>query len=102
MFHIPMLAAAQPRTLAMRSIDEHWMNYLRDTICQQGTAQREPIGIYRPEGFALLQKILGEIRREVTSAIFDWEKKKPRRLCAGAFSLAHFINRELLLVAGFQ
>ena len=63
----------------MRSIDEHWMehlaemDYLRDAIWQQGYAQREPIGVYRQEGFTLFQKMLGEIRREVTSAIFDYD-----------------------------
>jgi len=59
-----------------RSIDEHWMehlaemDYLRDAIWQQGYAQKEPIGVFRQEGFELFQKMLGEIRREVTEAIF--------------------------------
>jgi len=67
------------RWQVMRSIDEHWMehlaemDYLRDAIWQQGYAQREPIGVYRQEGFTLFQKMLGEIRREVTSAIFDYD-----------------------------
>ena len=67
------------RWQVMRSIDEHWMehlaemDYLRDAIWQQGYAQREPIGVYRQEGFELFQKMLGEIRREVTSAIFDYD-----------------------------
>ena len=49
------------------------MDYLRDAIWQQVYAQREPIGVYRPEGFTLFPTMLGEIRREVTSAIFDTE-----------------------------
>ena len=49
------------------------MDYLRDAIWQQDYALREPIGVYRPEGFELFQKMLGEIRREVTSAIFDYD-----------------------------
>jgi preprotein translocase subunit SecA len=72
------------RWQVMRSIDEHWiehlaeMDYLRDAIWQQGYAQKEPIGVYRQEGFSLFQKMLGEIRTEVISAIFayeipDWE-----------------------------
>ena len=67
------------RWQVMRSIDEHWMehlaemDYLRDAIWQQGYAQREPIGVYRQEGFTLFQKMLGEIRREVTEAIFDYD-----------------------------
>ncbi|MBV9469965.1 MAG: hypothetical protein JOZ57_12040, partial [Abitibacteriaceae bacterium] len=60
-----------------RSIDDHWMehlaemDYLRDAIWQEGYAQKEPIGVYRQEGFALFQKMLGEIRREVTESIFS-------------------------------
>ncbi len=62
-----------------RSIDEHWMehlaemDYLRDAIWQEGYAQKEPIGVYRQEGFALFQKMLGEIRREVTESIFSFQ-----------------------------
>ncbi|HEX8835171.1 MAG TPA: hypothetical protein VF719_13265, partial [Abditibacteriaceae bacterium] len=61
-----------------RSIDDYWMehlaemDYLRDAIWQEGYAQKEPIGVYRQEGFALFQKMLGDIRREVTEAIFGW------------------------------
>src|SRR5690606_4424106 len=52
----------------MRSIDEYWMehlaemDYLRDAIWQQGYAQKEPIGVFRQEGFALFHKMLGEVR----------------------------------------
>ncbi len=59
-----------------RSIDDYWMehlaemDYLREAIWQEGYAQKEPIGVYRQEGFALFQKMLGEIRREVTEALF--------------------------------
>ncbi len=65
------------RWQVMRSIDDHWMehlaemDYLRDAIWQQGYAQKEPIGVYRQEGFALFQKMLGEIRREVTESLFS-------------------------------
>ncbi|HEX8463450.1 MAG TPA: hypothetical protein VF627_02435, partial [Abditibacterium sp.] len=67
------------RWQVMKSIDEHWMehlaemDYLRDAIWQQGYAQKEPIGVYRQEGFGLFQKMLGEIRREVTEAIFAYD-----------------------------
>ena len=60
-----------------RSIDEYWMehlaemDYLRDAIWQEGYAQKEPIGVYRQEGYALFQKMQNEIRREVTEAIFS-------------------------------
>jgi len=63
----------------MRSIDEYWMehlaemDYLRDAIWQEGYAQKEPIGVYRQEGFALFQKMLGEIRREVTEQLFSMQ-----------------------------
>ncbi len=76
------------RWQVMKSIDSHWtehlaeMDYLRDAIWQQGYAQKEPIGVYRQEGFSLFQKMLGEIRREVTEAIFaydmpDFENEDP-------------------------
>ncbi len=76
------------RWQVMKSIDSHWtehlaeMDYLRDAIWQQGYAQKEPIGVYRQEGFALFQKMLGEIRREVTERIFaydlpDFENEDP-------------------------
>lgn len=70
---------AVERWQVMRSIDEHWMehlaemDYLRDAIWQEGYAQKEPIGVYRQEGYALFQKMLGEIRREVTEAIFSMQ-----------------------------
>jgi hypothetical protein len=62
-----------------RTIDEYWMehlaemDYLRDAIWQEGYAQKEPIGVYRQEGFALFQKMLGEIRRNVTESIFSYD-----------------------------
>jgi preprotein translocase subunit SecA len=62
-----------------RSIDEYWMehlaemDYLRDAIWQEGYAQKEPIGVYRQEGYAMFQKMLGEIRREVTETLFAWQ-----------------------------
>ena len=62
-----------------RSIDDYWMehlaemDYLRDAIWQQGYAQKEPIGVYRQEGYAMFQKMLGEIRREVAEGIFGFE-----------------------------
>ncbi|BCM89145.1 protein translocase subunit SecA [Abditibacteriota bacterium] len=67
------------RWQVMKSIDSHWtehlaeMDYLRDAIWQQGYAQKEPIGVYRQEGFSLFQKMLGEIRREVTESIFSYD-----------------------------
>ncbi len=67
------------RWQVMKSIDSYWMehlaemDYLRDAIWQQGYAQKEPIGVYRQEGFGLFQKMLGEIRREVTEAIFAYD-----------------------------
>ena len=67
-----------------RTIDEYWMeqlaemDYLRDAIWQEGYAQKEPIGVYRQEGFALFQKMLGEIRREVTEAIFSGQNDLPQ------------------------
>ena len=67
------------RWQVMKSIDSHWtehlaeMDYLRDAIWQQGYAQKEPIGVYRQEGFSLFQKMLGEIRREVTESLFSYD-----------------------------
>jgi preprotein translocase subunit SecA len=65
------------RWLVTRTIDEYWMehlaemDYLREAIWQEGYAQKEPIGVYRQEGFALFQKMLGEIRRKVTEGLFS-------------------------------
>jgi len=64
------------RWLVTRTIDEYWMehlaemDYLRDAIWQEGYAQKEPIGVYRQEAFAMFQKMLGEIRREVSEGLF--------------------------------
>jgi preprotein translocase subunit SecA len=61
----------------MRSIDAYWMehlaemDYLRDSIWHEGYAQRDPVGIYKHEGFLLFQKTLGEIRAEVTEQVFN-------------------------------
>jgi len=61
----------------MRSIDAYWMehlaemDYLRDSIWHEGYAQRDPVGIYKHEGFQLFQKTLGEIRAEVTEQVFN-------------------------------
>jgi preprotein translocase subunit SecA len=66
------------RWYVTRTIDEYWMehlaemDYLRDAIWQEGYAQKEPIGVYRQEGFALFQKMLGEIRRAVTEGLFSY------------------------------
>jgi preprotein translocase subunit SecA len=74
---------ALERWQVTRSIDDYWMehlaemDYLRDAIWQEGYAQKEPIGVYRQEGYALFQKMLGEIRREVTEAIFDAQNDMP-------------------------
>jgi preprotein translocase subunit SecA len=62
-----------------RSIDEYWMehlaamDYLRDALWQESYAQKEPIGVYRQEGFAMFQRMLAEIRQEVTAALFAWQ-----------------------------
>jgi hypothetical protein len=67
------------RWQVMKSIDEYWMehlaemDYLRDAIWQEGYAQKEPVGVYRSEGFALFSKMLNEIRREVTESLFSME-----------------------------
>ncbi len=69
------------RWLVTRTIDEYWMehlaemDYLREAIWQEGYAQKEPIGVYRQEGFALFQKMLGEIRREVSEGIFSQQNE---------------------------
>lgn len=71
------------RWQVMKSIDEYWMehlaemDYLRDAIWQEGYAQKEPIGVYRQEGFALFAKMLGEIRREVTQNLFAMQFDTP-------------------------
>ncbi|MDQ3814956.1 MAG: SEC-C metal-binding domain-containing protein [Armatimonadota bacterium] len=76
---------ALERWQVTRSIDDHWMehlaemDYLRDAIWQEGYAQKEPIGVYRQEGFALFQKMLNEIRREVTEAIFSTQVGQQRQ-----------------------
>jgi preprotein translocase subunit SecA len=65
------------RWQVMRSIDEYWMehlaemDYLRDAIWQEGYAQKEPIGVFRQEGYELFHKMLGEIRRQVTEQLFS-------------------------------
>lgn len=65
------------RWQVMRSIDEYWMehlaemDYLRDAIWQEGYAQKEPIGVFRQEGYALFHKMLENIRRTVTEQIFS-------------------------------
>jgi preprotein translocase subunit SecA len=67
------------RWQVMKSIDEYWMehlaemDYLRDAIWQEGYAQKEPVGVYRSEGFALFNKMLNEIRREVTESLFSMQ-----------------------------
>jgi len=71
------------RWQVMKSIDEYWMehlaemDYLRDAIWQEGYAQKEPIGVYRQEGYELFNKMLGEIRREVTENLFGMQLGEP-------------------------
>jgi preprotein translocase subunit SecA len=47
------------------------MDYLRDAIWQEGYAQKEPIGVFRQEGYELFHKMLDEIRRQVTEQLFS-------------------------------
>ena len=95
------------RWLVTRNIDEYWMehlaemDYLREAIWQEGYAQKEPIGVYRQEGFALFQKMLGEIRREVTEGIFS-SQNEPQPLDFGAIDMGELQEGRLIEALGFE
>jgi len=95
------------RWLVTRNIDEYWMehlaemDYLREAIWQEGYAQKEPIGVYRQEGFALFQKMLGEIRREVTEGIFS-SQNEPQPLDFGTIDLGELQEGRLVEALGYE
>jgi preprotein translocase subunit SecA len=95
------------RWLVTRNIDEYWMehlaemDYLREAIWQEGYAQKEPIGVYRQEGFALFQKMLGEIRREVTEGIFS-SQNEPQPLDFGAIDMGELQEGRLIEALGYE
>lgn len=68
------------RSLYLRSIDAFWMNHLeemnqlRESIGFQGYAQRDPLIMYKKEGFEMFQKLLGSINHTVVTGVFKVEK----------------------------
>jgi preprotein translocase subunit SecA len=95
------------RWLVTRTIDEYWMehlaemDYLREAIWQEGYAQKEPIGVYRQEGFALFQKMLGEIRREVSEGIFS-QNNEPEPIDFGGIELGELQEGRLVNALPFD
>jgi preprotein translocase subunit SecA len=93
------------RWQVMKSIDEYWMehlaemDYLRDAIWQEGYAQKEPVGVYRQEGFALFSKMLNEIRREVTESLFSMQLDEGGSTHGTANAMNEFAGMDLQMLS---
>ena len=70
------------RMLLLRSIDQKWIEHLKDLdILKDGIGlraygQRDPLVEYKIEGYALFQAMMGSIARETVNFLFRVEVKK--------------------------
>ncbi len=74
------ILAEMEKGLYLRTIDAFWMDHLeqmsqlRESIGFQGYAQRDPLIMYKKEGFNAFQKLLSSINHTVVMGIFKVEK----------------------------
>ncbi|MCC6270965.1 MAG: preprotein translocase subunit SecA [Microbacteriaceae bacterium] len=67
------------RRVVLSVIDRRWrdhlyeMDYLKDGIGLRAMAQRDPLVEYQREGFSLFQNMMGQIREEAVSFLFNLE-----------------------------
>ncbi|MBX3092530.1 MAG: preprotein translocase subunit SecA, partial [Cryobacterium sp.] len=67
------------RRVVLSVIDRRWrdhlyeMDYLKDGIGLRAMAQRDPLVEYQREGFILFQNMMGQIREETVSFLFNLE-----------------------------
>ena len=67
------------RRVVLSVIDRRWrdhlyeMDYLKDGIGLRAMAQRDPLVEYQREGFMLFQNMMGQIREEAVSFLFNLE-----------------------------
>ncbi|HMM82905.1 MAG TPA: preprotein translocase subunit SecA [Terrimesophilobacter sp.] len=67
------------RRVVLSVIDRRWrdhlyeMDYLKDGIGLRAMAQRDPLVEYQREGFMLFQNMMGQIREETVSFLFNLE-----------------------------
>ncbi len=67
------------RRVVLSVVDRRWrdhlyeMDYLKDGIGLRAMAQRDPLVEYQREGFSLFQNMMGQIREEAVSFLFNLE-----------------------------
>ncbi len=75
----PEVANEFEKAVALRVMDTYWMehintlSHLREGISLRGYAQEDPVRAYTQEGFALFEKMLNTIDREITSFLIRAE-----------------------------
>ena len=64
------------RFVALQSLDTLWMehldtmDHLRDSVRLRGYGQRDPLVEYKKEGFAMFQRMIAEINKQIVYTIF--------------------------------
>src|SRR3546814_5196923 len=75
------------KSILLQSLDHHWKEHLstldalRQVVHLRAYAQKTPINEYKQEAFALFERMLGNIREDVTGSIarvqFRMEEPQP-------------------------
>ncbi|MBU1992282.1 MAG: preprotein translocase subunit SecA [Patescibacteria group bacterium] len=64
------------RAVYLRTIDVHWMEHidnmssLREAVSLSGYAQKDPLIVYKEEGFAMFEKMLAQIQSSTVNTLF--------------------------------
>lgn len=64
------------RFVALQALDELWMehldtmDHLRDSVRLRGYGQRDPLVEYKKEGYAMFQRLVKEINKQISYSIF--------------------------------
>jgi preprotein translocase subunit SecA len=71
------------RNVMLQSLDTHWrehlsaLDHLRQGIHLRGYAQKNPKQEYKREAFELFERLLGQVRQEVTRIVFTVQIRTP-------------------------
>src|SRR4029077_20866476 len=64
------------RYVALQALDQLWMehldtmDHLRDSVRLRGYGQRDPLVEYKKEGYAMFQRLIKEINKQIVFTIF--------------------------------
>ena len=74
--------------IVLQVVDNLWkeqllaMDYLKEGIGLRGYAQQDPLVVYKQEGFAMFQEMIGRVKEETVRFLFRVQMAKPEEIAA--------------------